>query len=78
VLRDACRDQQTGQFSGILGLGFPTMSAYDITPVFDNVLKQNLLSMAMFSFYLSRFACVLCAEGSMALAAADMYLSAHV
>ena len=44
---------QTGRFSGILGLGYPTMAAYDITPVFDNVMKQRLLSVNMFSFYYS-------------------------
>jgi hypothetical protein len=46
---------QTGTFSGILGLGFPSMAAYDIVPVFDSVMRQRLLSVNSFSFYLSNF-----------------------
>lgn len=40
-------------FSGIMGLGFPSLSAYDFTPVFDNIMTQGLLPAPMFSFYLS-------------------------
>eukprot|EP01006_Ploeotia_vitrea_P013430 TRINITY_DN35163_c0_g1_i1.p1 TRINITY_DN35163_c0_g1~~TRINITY_DN35163_c0_g1_i1.p1 ORF type:complete len:410 (+),score=167.69 TRINITY_DN35163_c0_g1_i1:30-1259(+) len=46
---------KTGRFSGILGLGYPSMSAYDITPVFDNIIRQRHLSVNMFSFYLSAY-----------------------
>lgn len=40
-------------FSGILGLGFPSMAAYDQDPVFDNILELNLLDQNLFSFYYS-------------------------
>jgi hypothetical protein len=40
-----------------MGLAFPALSAYDFTPVFDNLMAQATpkLSMAMFSFKLSKF-----------------------
>jgi len=41
-------------FEGILGLGFPSMSANGVTPFFDNVVKQKTLSKSEFSFYFSR------------------------
>ena len=34
---------RTSDFSGILGLAFPALSAYDFTPVFDNIMLQGLL-----------------------------------
>lgn len=46
---------RTGRFSGILGLGFPAMSAYSITPTFDNIINQGLLSANVFSFYFSTY-----------------------
>ncbi|CAG9320123.1 NAPSA_5 [Blepharisma stoltei] len=42
-----------GKFSGILGLGFPSMAAFNFNPVFDNIVEQNLLSSNIFSFYYS-------------------------
>lgn len=42
-------------FSGILGLAFPALSAYDVTPLFDNIMAQETLARAAFSFRLSRF-----------------------
>lgn len=42
-----------GNFAGILGLGFPSMSAYDQDPVFDNILELQLLDYNVFSFYYS-------------------------
>ena len=41
-------------FSGILGLAFPALSAYDVTPLFDNIMAQAALARAAFSFRLSR------------------------
>lgn len=42
-----------GKFSGILGLGFPGMAAYNINPVFDNIIKQKNLEKNIMSFYYS-------------------------
>lgn len=40
----------TPSFSGILGLAFPALSAYDFTPIFDNIATQKLIQPAMFAF----------------------------
>eukprot|EP01017_Pseudomicrothorax_dubius_P013390 TRINITY_DN1586_c0_g1_i2.p1 TRINITY_DN1586_c0_g1~~TRINITY_DN1586_c0_g1_i2.p1 ORF type:complete len:433 (+),score=118.10 TRINITY_DN1586_c0_g1_i2:93-1391(+) len=42
------------KFDGIVGLAFPQMAAYDMNPVFDNVMKQSLLQNNVFSFYYDR------------------------
>ncbi|CAL8307395.1 unnamed protein product [Boreogadus saida] len=39
---------------GILGLAYPRLSASGATPVFDNMMKQGLVTYDMFSVYLSR------------------------
>ncbi|XP_030640694.1 pepsin A-like [Chanos chanos] len=41
------------QADGILGLAFPSISASGATPVFDNMMSQNLVSQNLFSVYLS-------------------------
>ncbi|XP_015197906.1 pepsin A-like [Lepisosteus oculatus] len=41
-------------YDGILGMAFPSISASGATPVFDNMMKQGLVSQDVFSFYLSR------------------------
>ena len=39
---------------GILGLAFQTIASDNVVPVFDNMIKQNLVSQPLFSVYLSR------------------------
>ncbi|KAM4795757.1 cathepsin E [Rhinophrynus dorsalis] len=41
-------------FDGILGLAYPSLAVGDCTPVFDNMMDQNLVEMPMFSVYMSR------------------------
>ncbi|XP_005989293.1 pepsin A-like [Latimeria chalumnae] len=41
-------------FEGLLGLAYPSISASGATPVFDNLMKQGLVSEHLFSFYLSK------------------------
>ncbi|MBN3303112.1 PEPA protein, partial [Amia calva] len=41
------------KFDGILGLAFPSIASGGATPVFDNMMKQDLVSQDLFSFYLT-------------------------
>ncbi|NXU88369.1 PEPA protein, partial [Xiphorhynchus elegans] len=41
-------------FDGILGLAFPSIASSGATPVFDNMMKENLVDRDLFSVYLSR------------------------
>lgn len=42
-----------GKFSGILGLAYPSMAAYNQTPVFDSIINQKLLTNNIMTFYYS-------------------------
>nr|XP_009670602.1 PREDICTED: cathepsin E [Struthio camelus australis] len=40
-------------FDGVLGLAYPSLAVDGITPVFDNMMAQNLVELPMFSVYMS-------------------------
>ncbi|NXK49537.1 PEPA protein, partial [Chauna torquata] len=41
-------------FDGILGLAFPSIASSGATPVFDNMMSEDLVAMDLFSVYLSK------------------------
>lgn len=45
----------TGELSGIMGLGFNTISALNATPFWQALYNANQLSEPLFSFYLARY-----------------------
>ncbi|XP_062835846.1 cathepsin E [Anolis carolinensis] len=41
-------------FDGIAGLAYPPLEPDGMTPIFDNMIAQNLVELPIFSFYLNR------------------------
>lgn len=44
----------TAQFDGILGLGWPQIAVGGVTPVFQNMIEQEVVKEPVFSFWLNR------------------------
>ncbi|XP_078054032.1 pepsin A-like [Mustelus asterias] len=42
------------EFDGILGLAYPSIASSGVTPVFDNMMSENLVQQDLFAFYLTR------------------------
>lgn len=43
------------KFDGILGMAWPSIAVDKVTPVFQNMYSEHLVSKDVFGFYLNRF-----------------------
>lgn len=44
---------ESGEFSGILGLSYPSMAVLGVTPVFDNIINSKILKNNLITFFYS-------------------------
>lgn len=42
------------KFDGILGMAYPEISVLRVLPLFDEMIRQNAINKAIFTFYLTR------------------------
>lgn len=54
ITRELGASFSSGSFDGILGLGYPQIAADGVTPVFDQMISQGVVSSPLFSVYLNR------------------------
>ena len=48
------------KFDGILGMAYPSIAEDGVTPVFYNMVSQNLVNDSIFAFYFDRCVYMLC------------------
>ncbi|XP_072310000.1 nothepsin isoform X2 [Eucyclogobius newberryi] len=59
------------KFDGVLGLGYPALAEIPGNPVFDNIIAQNKLDQAVFSFHLTKSADGATSDGELLIGGTD-------